>query len=242
MIPIHKSGSMRHVENYRGISILCCLGKVLESIVHKVILSAAKSVISEYQHGFVPQRPATSNLLCYSNVLFREVEMRHHVDSIYVDFSKAFDTVPHHYPVEKIRHMGFPDWIVVWISSYLTGRKTFVQVNSSRSNTFSIPSGVPQGSVLGPLIFVLYINDLCNRISSAKLLYADDLKIFRVIKSILDCVALQTDIDALLRWCDENGMSVNLRKCKVITFCRCLSPTIHVYTITGTALERVLSI
>lgn len=144
--------------------------------------------------------------------------------------------------MEKIRHMGFPDWIVVWISSYLTGRKTFVQVNSSRSNTFSIPSGVPQGSVLGPLIFVLYINDLCNRISSAKLLYADDLKIFRVIKSILDCVALQTDIDALLRWCDENGMSVNLRKCKAITFCRCLSPTIHVYTITGTALERVLSI
>ena len=242
MIPIHKSGSSRLVDNYRGISILCCLGKVLEHLVHKAILFAAKPIISDHQHGFVPHRSTTTNLLCFSNVLFREVERRNQVDSVYVDFSKAFDTVPHLYAVEKLRHMGFPDWITDWLSSYLTNRKAFVLVNSSRSTTFDVPSGVPQGSVLGPLIFVLYINDLCNRLSSGRLLFADDLKIFRVINSTMDCVALQTDIDMLIRWCLENGMSVNIKKCKVITFCRRLSPTTNVYTISGQTLERVQSI
>lgn len=242
MIPIHKSGSVRHVENYRGISILCCLGKLFESLVHEVLLSAAKPIISEYQHGFVPHRSATTNLLCYTNVLFREIESRNQVDSVYIDFSKAFDTVPHSYAVEKLRHMGFPDWIADWLMSYLTGRKAFVQVNSARSRTFYIPSGVPQGSVLGPLIFVLFINDLCLQISSGKLFFADDLKIFRVIKSVLDCVALQIDIDALSRWCKENGMCVNINKCKVITFSRCWIPINHLYNIDTAPLERVQSI
>ena len=242
MIPIHKSGNVRLVDNYRGISILCCLGKVLESLVHKTLLFAAKSVISDHQHGFVPQRSTTTNMLCFSNVLFREVERRNQVDTIYVDFSKAFDTVPHQYAVEKLRHMGFPDWIMDWISSYLTDRKAFVLVNSSRSMTFNVPSGVPQGSVLGPLLFVLYINDLCRSISSGKLLFADDLKMFRVINSTLDCIALQTDINTLIRWCVENGMSVNIRKCKIISFYRCLSPIINDYAITGQTLERVQSI
>lgn len=118
----------------------------------------------------------------------------------------------------------------------------FVKVNSSRSSTFSIPSGVPQGSVLGPLIFVLYINDLCHRFSSGRLCFADDLKIFRVINSTLDCVALQDDIDSLLQWCIENGMTLNIGKCKVITFCRSLSSINYTYAINGTTLERVGSI
>ncbi|XP_065075018.1 uncharacterized protein LOC135698813 [Ochlerotatus camptorhynchus] len=121
MIPVHKSGSLNNVVNYRGISILCCLGKVLESLVHKVVLNAAKPIISEYQHGFIPHRSTTTNLL------FREIERRNQVDSIYIDFSKAFDTVPHAYATEKLKHMGFPDWIADWIRSYLTGRKAFVQ-------------------------------------------------------------------------------------------------------------------
>lgn len=242
MAPVYKSGSIRLVENYRGISILCCLGKMLESMVHKVVMSASISIISQYQHGFIPHRSTTSNLLCYTNVLFREIERRKQVDSIYVDFSKAFDTVPHLYAVEKLRHMGFPDWISDWILSYLTDRKAFVKVNSSRSSTFSIPSGVPQGSVLGPLIFVLYINDLCHRFSSGRLCFADDLKIFRVINSTLDCVALQDDIDSLLQWCIENGMTLNIGKCKVITFCRSLSSINYTYAINGTTLERVGSI
>lgn len=242
MIPIHKSGSLNNVVNYRGISILCCLGKVFESLVHKVILNAAKPIISEYQHGFIPQRSTTTNLLCYTNVLFREIERRNQVDSIYIDFSKAFDTVPHAYASEKLKHMGFPDWITAWIMSYLTGRKAFVQVNSSRSSMFKIPSGVPQGSVLGPLLFVLFINDLCLRISSGKLLYADDLKIFRIIASVLDCLVLQTDIDVVLAWCKENGMSVNVSKCKAITFSRCVTTLAHQYRIDKTPLDNVKSI
>lgn len=242
MIPIHKSGSLRNVENYRGISILCCLGKLFESLIHGVLLSAAKPIISEYQHGFLPHRSATTNLLCYTNILFREIENRNQVDSVYIDFSKAFDTVPHVFAVEKLRHMGFPDWISDWLMSYLTGRKAFVEVNSAHSRTFDIPSGVPQGSVLGPLIFVLFINDLCPQISSGKLFFADDLKIFRIIKSILDCIALQADLDILSRWCSENGMSVNIHKCKVITFSRCYTLVNHHYTIDACSIDRVQSI
>ncbi|XP_065088368.1 jerky protein homolog-like [Ochlerotatus camptorhynchus] len=92
-----------------------------EEQVHKVVLNAAKPIISEYQHGFIPHRSTTTNLLCYTNVLFREIERRNQVDSIYIDFSKAFDTVPHAYATEKLKHMGFPDWVADWIRSYLTG-------------------------------------------------------------------------------------------------------------------------
>lgn len=242
MIPIHKSGNLNLVENYRGISILCCLGKVLESMVYDVVLNAAKPFISEYQHGFLPQRSTTTNLLCYTSILFREVEHRNQVDSIYIDFAKAFDTVPHAYAVEKLKHVGFPDWIMEWLLSYLTDRKAFVRINSACSDTFDIPSGVPQGSILGPLIFVLFINDLSLRISSGKLFFADDLKIFRVIASALDCLALQNDVDELLGWCNENGMRVNIKKCKAITFSRGLNPTVYQYQIDATQLERVESI
>lgn len=104
---------------------------------------------------------------------------------------------------------------------------------------FAIPSGVPQGSILGPLIFVLFVNDICDQLHCCKLLYADDLKIYRVIKSILDCCALQEDINRLTSWCRINGMLANAAKCKVITFARVNSPIKFDYTIDHAPLERV---
>lgn len=242
MIAIHKGGSINQVENYRGISILCCLGKVFETGVRRYLYNAAKPFISEFQHGFVENRSTTTNLMEYVNTLFPAVESRCQVDSVYVDFSKAFDLVPHNLLIEKLRHLGFPNWITNWLNSYLTDRKAFVQVNQQVSNHFSIPSGVPQGSVLGPLIFVLFINDLADRVSSGKLFFADDLKMFRIIASALDCTALQNDIDQLLDWCQENGMFVNLKKCKVITFTRCHTPICFSYKIGSASLDRVESI
>ncbi|XP_055543632.1 uncharacterized protein LOC129729172 [Wyeomyia smithii] len=141
-------------------------------------------MISNYQPGFVQRRSTTTNLLCYTSVLFREIECRTQVDSVDIDFAKAFHTVPHTFAIGKLRHMGFPDWIPDWLMSYLT-----VQVNFARSRKFNIPSGVPQGSVFKPQLFV---NDLCQQISSTKLLFADDLKIFRIIKSMMDCVTSMT--------------------------------------------------
>lgn len=102
--------------------------------------------------------------------------MHAHTDAIYVDLAQAFDRVPHLLTVDKLRRLGLPDWVTNWIHSYLTSRSAFVKVNGSKSEMFTIPSGVPQGSHLGPLIFVLFINDLCLWIKNEKVLYADDLK------------------------------------------------------------------
>lgn len=100
---------------------------------------------------------------------------------------------------------------------------------------------MPQGSHLGPLIFILFINDICSEIGSAKLLYADDLKLYREIHSLLDCYALQTDVDSLLRWCTLNGMEANVKKCKTMTFCRTRSSLVFDYAMDGRLLERVAS-
>lgn len=242
MIPIHKSGNIYQVENYRGISILCTLGKVFEKMIHRVLYRVAYPIISDAQHGFVQHRSTTTNLMCFASALFREVERKNQIDTVYVDFSKAFDVIPHDYTIEKLKHMGFPASITGWLHSYLTNRKASVRVNSASSEDFSITSGVPQGSVLGPLIFILFINDICFRLSSPKQLFADDLKFFRIITSTLDCLVLQADINELLLWCQENGMRINGTKSKLITFTRCQSRVEYTYTVGDTLLERVDSI
>lgn len=240
--PIFKTGSTRAVENYRGISILCCLGKVFEELIHSVLYTACQPLISEFQHGFVKKRSTTTNLMTFTNFLSTEIENKHQVDAIYFDFSKAFDKVPHDLAIAKLRHLGFPNWIALWLQSYLTQRKAFVSINGTRSRVISITSGVPQGSVLGPLIFILFINDLCFRLKSGKLLYADDLKIYRVIMSHLDCCALQNDIDELVNWCQQNGMELNIKKCKSIAFSRRHSRIDFEYMVGSERIECVDSI
>lgn len=141
-----------------------------------------------------------------------------------------------------MRCLGLPDWTTQWLSSYLTDRTNFVNINGINSSSFEIPSGVPQGSHLGPLIFILFVNDMCNLLSSFKLMFADDLKIYRVIESQLDCCALQEDIDRLLRWCTLNGMQMNIQKCSVISFNRLREPLRFDYTIGQTNLHRVYAV
>lgn len=240
--PIHKSGSYNCVANYRGVAILCSLSKVFEKLIHAVLYRAAAPIISNNQHGFMKHRSTTSNLMCYVSAVSRELESRRQIDAVYVDFAKAFDSVPHDIICRKLSHLGFPAWLTDWLCSYLTDREAFVKVKSTRSRTFNIPSGVPQGSVLGPLIFIIYVNDLYELLSSFNLSYADDLKIFRVIASSADCVELQEDINRLLIWCDDNGMRVNSKKCKVISFSRSNSISLHQYNMGLDFLERVDSI
>lgn len=239
IIPIHKSGNVHNVENYRAISLLPCLAKVFERLIYDVMFPVALPIISECQHGFVKNRSTLTNLMDYSNFLFPCMDKRVQVDSIYVDFAKAFDKVPHNLAIAKLQHYGFPAWLTNWLKDYLTNRTAFVSFGNASSIGFHIPSGVPQGSHLGPLIFVLFINDLCLRLRSGKLFYADDLKIFRSISSLLDCVALQHDIDILSEWCNNNGMHVNVKKCKVISFSRVQSPISFDYALNGSPLEQV---
>lgn len=242
IVPIHKSGSINRVTNYRGVSILCCLSKVFEKLMHNVLYTVSAPIISPNQHGFMRQRSTTTNLMCYVTSLSREIESGRQVDAVYVDFAKAFDTVPHILVIEKLKCIGYPDWLAEWVFSYLTGRSAHVVVNSARSHQFYITSGVPQGSVLGPLLFNIFVNDLCLRLSSFNLSFADDLKLYRVICSPLNCSALQEDINTLLIWCSDNGMRVNSDKCKVISFSRSNNPVLHQYKMESAPLTRVTSI
>lgn len=240
--PIHKSGSLNDVENYRGISILSCLPKIFESLVHDVLYQSTKCIISTEQHGFMKKRSTTTNLLSYVSTLVNRMEKRQQVDAVYVDFAKAFDKVPHILAVEKFKRIGLPEWLTQWILSYLTGRSSSVKVGESYSVPFQVHSGVPQGSILGPLLFVLFINDLCMKIKSPKSLYADDLKFYRVITSLVDCCALQTDIDGLLEWCSLNGMEANIKKCCVITFSRSRTPIAFEYRMETCCLKRTSTV
>ena len=240
--PIHKSGSTTAAENYRPISILSCLPKVFEVLVHKGMYSAAQAVISEFQHGFVKKRSTVSNLMSYVSALNANLEKFKQTDAIYFDFAKAFDKVPHTLIIAKLNRLGFPRWLTAWIRSYLLSRSGYVRLGGVQSRKFSIPSGVPQGSHLGPLIFILFVNDICDRLQSQKLMYADDLKIFRTITSVIDCVALQQDIEIIREWCCLNGMTVNPSKCKSISFTRSAAPICYGYTFDCHEMHRVCSI
>lgn len=129
---------------------------------------------------------------------------------------KCFQQSPPDLAIKKLERMRLPHWITEWLHSYLSGRKAFVRIGDTQSSVFDVTSGVLQGSVLGPLIFVLFINDVSHRLKSCKLIYADDLKIYRAITSAIDCYVLQSDDNEPLLWCSENGMLLNNSKCKCI--------------------------
>ncbi|XP_039433577.1 uncharacterized protein LOC120415988 [Culex pipiens pallens] len=237
--PIHKSGNVSKVENYRPISILSCLAKVLEKVVYDRLFPAVRRIISANQHGFMRNRSTTTNLLSFVSPTINVLESGGQVDAVYIDFEKAFDKVPHTLTIKKLKKLGLPDWIVAWLHSYLTSRKAFVNLRVTRSDIFDIPSCVPQGSHLGPLIFILFVNELNTLTGSSTLMYANDLKLYRTVKSHVDCLALQADVDTLLHWCDRNGMTAHAKKCKVLSFTRSRNPIISDYSMNGQQLDRV---
>ena len=139
------------------------------------------------------------------------------VDTIYLDFPKAFDTIPHRRLMGKLQSYGVKGRILTWIKSFLTGHTQVVKVNGSVPESAPVLSGIPQGNVLGPLLFVIYINDLPEAINSDSFLFADDTKVFREITSQDDAFALQSDIDSLQHWSKKWLLQFHPDKCHVLT-------------------------
>ena len=139
------------------------------------------------------------------------------VDSIYFDFSKAFDTVPHKGLSMKMKAYGIQGKLLTWIEAFLTGRQQVVRVNGELSSSKPVISGIPQGSVLGPLLFILYMNDLPDTVQANLLLFADDTKIFNKVSSVEEATELQNDILALNCWSDRWLLKFNADKCHVLT-------------------------
>jgi hypothetical protein len=239
LVPIFKKGDKSDIENYRPISILNAFSKIFEKLVHNLIFHVVNTSISTFQHGFFAKRSVLTNLLEFSNYIFGSVDNGLQVDCIYTDFQKAFDSVAHDILIDKCSKIGLSFQICKWLSSYLQDRPLKVKFNGYLPKPFYATSGVPQGSTLGPLLFIIFINDLSNILECPHLFYADDLKIFNTVNSLSDALKLQSDIYKLQSWCIQNKLNLNINKCVTITFTKQIDPFLHSYHIGGLSLNRV---
>lgn len=238
--PIFKSGSRNEVTNYRPICKISVIPKLFEKIIYNKLVFLLKEVISPLQHGFISGRSTTTNLTIFSNYVLGILEKGLQCDVVYTDFSKAFDKVNHSLLVSKLKNLGFHSNLLRWFESYLVGRVQYVRINNILSDPVEATSGVPQGSHLGPILFLIFINDIPSLLKNCFcLMYADDLKLFLSIRTISDCIHLQNDLSKLNAWCVINDLHLNVSKCQSMTFCRSFSPIIYPYNIEGISLSRV---
>ena len=237
--PIFKSGDKSDISNYRGISILSSVSKIFEKLVLERINYILAPLICKNQHGFGKGRSTTTNLTEYCSFLRQKLAVGCQVDSIYTDFSKAFDKVDHGLLLFKLYKLGIRGSVLSWIKSYLHDRTQVVKFQDRFSYPMKVTSGVPQGSVLGPLLFAIFINDIQSVIKDCQIsMYADDLKIFKIINNEMDALTLQQGINSLSSWCRLNGMCLNAGKCSIISFSRSNHPSVFDYMISNDILSR----
>jgi len=166
------------------------------------------------QHGFRSGRSCLSNLLEFLDKVTKAIDEGNSVDVVYLDFAKAFDKAPHQRLLSKLRAHGIRGNVLCWIENWLLNRKQRVCVNGYQSSWQSVLSKVPQGSVLGPVLFLIFINDLDTGIVNHILKFADDTKVFGNINHVSDSIKLQEDLNALFNWSQDWQMKFNVDKCK----------------------------
>jgi hypothetical protein len=216
--PIFKKGSKNCALNYRPISLTSILCKIMEKIIRDAMIRflLATGLLSMHQHGFVHAKSCATNLIETLDIITEALNRGFYAIMVLLDFAKAFDTVCHEFLKLKLRAYGFDGYIYNWISDFLANRKQRVVIGDSYSQWFDVTSGVPQGSVLGPLLFVIFINDMPQLTSHFCKLFADDSKLIGVIKNSQDKFKLQQDIDTLVDWSNKWRMCFNISKCKVL--------------------------
>lgn len=215
---IFKKGKRNDPGNYRPVSLTCVVCKLMETIVREEVMEHMKSnkLFSRRQFGFLPGRSTVLQLVQVIDDWVQIMEEGGVVDVIYCDFMKAFDKVPHKRLIEKVKSYNIGVKCVKWIEEFLKDRRQRVLVNGICSDWSGVTSGVPQGSVLGPLLFVIFINDLPDTISNESkiYLYADDTKIYRGIRGVDDMERLQRDVDGMKVWSEQWLLPFHPMKCK----------------------------
>ena len=214
---IFKKGKKILPENYRPVSLTSVLCKTLESIIRDQIIDhmTKNKLFSDKQFGFIAGRSTTLQLLHVMNIWTEILDLGGALDVVYCDFMKAFDKVPHRRLIHKIENYGITGNILGWIDSFLSDRTQCININQASSKTTNVTSGIPQGSVLGPILFVLYINDLPEVVSPGTWIYlfADDTKIFRQIRSQDDRNILQNDVSKMVEWSHKWLLKFHPDKC-----------------------------
>ena len=223
VIPIYKKGDKSDPKNYRPISITSLVSKTFEHILSHAIMDhlEVNNLLTEVQHGFRKRHSCESQLLITADDLVNNFDVGVQTDVIVLDFAKAFDSVSFQKLHLKLFTFGIHPTIINWIRAWLSNRTYFVAVADHFSELGEVGSGVPQGSVLGPLLFLLYINDLPTVVKFSKVkLFADDVLLYHPIRSQCDSEELQEDLNAVVGWADTWQMSLNLSKCETCSVTR----------------------
>ena len=229
IMPIHKSGNMKLVENYRPISILCNLSKIIERIAHNQIshFISQNSLLSNRQHGFRKHFSTLTAITTLQNKILLSTDNQKVCCVLFFDLSKAFDTIDHNLLLYKLRsYYNFSKNSCLWVKSYLSHRYQYVEINGIESSFEASDTGLPQGSILGPLLFILYINDIveyfieCNfNFEIDILLYADDTIILIIANTLQELETLAcTIVEKFTLYCQKNKLKVNATKTKSMIF------------------------
>ena len=248
IITVFKKGDKSFVENYRPISLICVPSKVFERCVLNKLRDHLLQLLNLSEHGFTPGRSCTTQLVEVLNYIGSLLDSGKQTDVIFMDMSKAFDKVSHAALVNKLANYGIRGSLLNWFSHYLHGRQQRVTTLGATSSKKTVSSGVPQGSILGPILFLLYVNDLPDAVENSKVAcFADDTKIFRCVDSISDAALLQSDLSNLENWSTSSGLVFNQLKCKCLRVTRKIQPTTYPYKIkdkelTTTSVEKDLGI
>ena len=241
--PLYKPGKSdrSNAENYRPVSLTSVSCKLLEHIIHSNIMRHLDDtgVLSDVQHGFRKKRSCETQLVLTVNDFARSLNEGQQLDTILLDFSKAFDKVNHRKLCLKLNHYGVRGQTLMWIKNFLHNRSQRVVVNGKESSSTDVTSGVPQGTVLGPLLFLVYINDLPGRVKSSIRLFADDSYLYRVINTINDALQLQQDLDELVKWEQQWSMEFHPHKCKVLRITNKRKIVMFDYSMHNIVLEQV---
>ena len=239
--PVFKKGNRHLPVNYRPVSLTCVCCKLLEHIICRHIINHLEhfNILTILQHGFRKGFSCVTQLITTLHDIMQLYDKKHQIDVAILDFSKAFDTVPHKRLLRKLHHYGVRGNVLKWIEGFLTNRTQRVLVEGEFSKSAKVLSGVPQGTVLGPLMFLCFINDLPSCVKSQVRLFADDCLLYRPIKSEEDHTILQQDLANLESWANEWGMRFNAQKCYILRISRSKNPSEHFYNLNNHVLEQV---
>ena len=240
--PIFKKGAKSSPGNYRPVSLTSVVCKVFEGFIRDQMYDHMinNNILSKNQYGFCKGRSCITQLLSTIHDWFQYLDRGIPVDAIYLDFRKAFDTVPHKRLLSKLWGYGVRGQVLKWVEDFLSDRYQYVSVNDKTSQKIPVTSGVPQGSVLGPVLFIYFINDLPDVIQCVSRIFADDTKAYDKAIDDADFECIQNSIDAMVKWGDKWLSFFNTEKCKSLHLGK--SNTNHVYTMTVNDVSTPLGI
>ena len=225
IVPIPKVSSRQDVRFYRPISLLPTISKCLERHVYRLLLGylSSNQLLSEVQCGFCSGRSTVMPLLLATHQWHTALESHKQVACVFFDLRKAFDSVPHQALLNKLHNLQVPGTLLLWLINYLSNRHQRVILNGSSSTWLPVKSGVPQGSILGPLLFLTYINDLCNiplSPGTKLMMFADDIMLFKPISTPYDATLFQADVNLVNDWVCNNHLTINTNKTKFMLISR----------------------